>query len=85
MLFGSNRRLPVHLPRGALQTNASPPRILLTTNTSENQTWMWNRLVCEGASSAPDKWLGTKVRNYVSVFQTKLTQELSMFWTIKTR
>lgn len=75
MLFGSNCKLSVPLPRGAMQTNANPPRILLTTNALfENQTWMCKRLG-EGASSALDKGMGSKGQNCVSAFQTKLKPE----------
>lgn len=76
MLFGSNCKLPVPLPRGALQANANPPRILLTANALfENQTWTWKRLLGEGASSAPDKGMRSKGQNCVSAFQTKLNPE----------
>lgn len=76
MLFGSGCECPVPLPRAALQTSASPPGILLTTNALfESQTRTWHKLVGEGASSAPDQEMGSKGQNCVSVFQTKLNPE----------
>lgn len=41
---------------------------------------MWHRLVGEGASSAPDQQMGSKGRNCVSVFQTKLNSETQHAW-----
>lgn len=65
----------ISLPREALQTHSSPPRMPLTTDALfENQ--MWERLVGAGASSVPDTWIRTKGQKCVSAFQTQLNLEI---------